>query len=231
MGSGDLNLLKSWNPKLMKNRKKVWEAEQELLREQAKLNQRRNEIAKERELNRLVELSRERDKAADGDGDEISSKSGKRGAATLVASGLEWMYDDQFSRKSLRDEYLLGKKKLDPVALKLSSEQDTPEQTWASGNTTTTATMRTTDTTKIEHSSNTNNSQSKRGKTYDYSKDDPMSKAQQSFKRRSPGMYSERGVMATKSGMVTKPATKGSSTRTKNSRPFGHSNKFASMDY
>ena len=228
MGSGDLNLLKSWNPKLMKNRKKVWEAEQELLREQAKLNQRRNEIAKERELNRLVELSRERDKVIDGDGDEVSKKGG---AATLVASGLEWMYDDQFSRKSLRDEYLLGKKKLDPVALKLSSKQDTPEQTWASGNTTTTATMRTTDTTKIEHSSNTNNSRTKGGKMYDYSKDDPMSKAQQNFKRRSPGMSSEGEVTATKSGMVTKPATKGSSTRTKNSRLFGHSNKFASMDY
>ena len=54
MGSGDLNLLKSWNPKLMKNRKKVWETEQDLITEQQKLNTRLKEIEKERELNELL---------------------------------------------------------------------------------------------------------------------------------------------------------------------------------
>ena len=205
----------------MKNRKKVWEAEQELLREQAKLNQRRNEIAKERELNRLVELSRERDKDKN-----IDKKS------ALAASGLEWMYDDQFSRDSLRDEYLLGKKKLDPVALKLSSKQDASQRI---PDTTTTTTTKTTATTQIEHSSDTANSQSKRKKMYDYSKDDPMSRAQQSLKRRPPRVYSERGATATKSSMVTKPTIKGSSFNIKNSRPVsggGKSNsKFVSMDY
>lgn len=62
-GSSDLNLLKSWNPKLSKNRIKVQRKEQEALEEEKKIEQ----AAKEREINDLA-----------------SAKS---------KNGLEWMYD------------------------------------------------------------------------------------------------------------------------------------------
>lgn len=49
-GSSDLNLLKSWNPKLSRNREKVQRKEQEALEEEKKIRQ----AAKERELNDLA---------------------------------------------------------------------------------------------------------------------------------------------------------------------------------
>lgn len=62
-GSSDLNLLKSWNPKLSKNKQKVEKKEQEALEEERKIRQR----AKEREI-----------------ADLASAKS---------KTGLEWMYE------------------------------------------------------------------------------------------------------------------------------------------
>ncbi|QLQ78785.1 hypothetical protein HG537_0B01340 [Torulaspora globosa] len=72
-GSNDLNLLKSWNPKLAKNREKVKRKEEEVLEEEKKIRQ----AAKERELSDL--------------------------AAGKSRTGLEWMYDvpKQVERKSL----------------------------------------------------------------------------------------------------------------------------------
>ncbi|ANZ77331.1 BA75_04423T0 [Komagataella pastoris] len=46
---GDLNLKKSWNPKLLKNQEKVWKREQHALEEHQKIQQRLEEIGKERE--------------------------------------------------------------------------------------------------------------------------------------------------------------------------------------
>ncbi|EDO19063.1 hypothetical protein Kpol_2000p27 [Vanderwaltozyma polyspora DSM 70294] len=89
MGSGDLNLLKSWNPKLVKNREKVWIKEQELLKENEILKQKQLEITKERELDSLVDPHHKH-------------KNSKK-------NGLEWMYSDP----THNEDYLLGKKSLD----------------------------------------------------------------------------------------------------------------------
>lgn len=63
-GGNDLNLLKSWNPKLSKNRQKVKQKEEELLLEETKIQQRQ----KEREI------------------EDLSSTKSK--------NGLEWMYEE-----------------------------------------------------------------------------------------------------------------------------------------
>lgn len=63
-GGNDLNLLKSWNPKLSKNRAKVKQKERELLLEEEKIQKQ----IKERQVNDLA---------------SIKSK-----------TGLEWMYED-----------------------------------------------------------------------------------------------------------------------------------------
>ncbi|CAI4049456.1 hypothetical protein SKDZ_14G0840 [Saccharomyces kudriavzevii ZP591] len=104
MGSGDLNLLKSWNPKLMKNRKKVWETEQDLVNEQQKLNTRLKEIEKERELNELLDESNK------------NHPGGLKSDLRLKKSGLEWMYQDA-KLSDEKEDYLLGKKKLDSSIL------------------------------------------------------------------------------------------------------------------
>lgn len=53
---GDLNLKKSWNPALVKNQKKVWEREQDALKEYQAIKQRRKEIELEREKEELIKL-------------------------------------------------------------------------------------------------------------------------------------------------------------------------------
>lgn len=53
---GDLNLKKSWNPALVKNQKKVWEKEQEALKELQTIKQRSKEIAQEREKEHMIRL-------------------------------------------------------------------------------------------------------------------------------------------------------------------------------
>lgn len=53
---GDLNLKKSWNPALVKNQKKVWEREQDALKEYQAIKQRRKEIEQEREKEELIRL-------------------------------------------------------------------------------------------------------------------------------------------------------------------------------
>lgn len=63
-GSSDLNLLKSWNPKLRKNKQKVKKIEEEAIEEERKIQQKQ----KEKELQDLA--------------------AGKR------KTGLEWMYED-----------------------------------------------------------------------------------------------------------------------------------------
>lgn len=104
MAAGDLNLLKSWNPKLMKNRKKVWETEQDLLKEESKLKERQKELEKERELNNLRDTSKN----------------------TTKRTGLEWMYDDRIG-KDENEDYLLGRKKLDTKVIKVQNNNDTKD--------------------------------------------------------------------------------------------------------
>lgn len=63
-GSSDLNLLKSWNPKLQKNKAKVSKVEEDAIEEERKIQQKQ----KEKELQ------------------DLASGKGK--------TGLEWMYED-----------------------------------------------------------------------------------------------------------------------------------------
>ncbi|CCK70739.1 U2-type spliceosomal complex subunit CWC25 KNAG_0F00700 [Huiozyma naganishii CBS 8797] len=106
--ANDLNLLKSWNPKLVRNRKKVWEREQELLKEEHAFKQRQREIQKERELDSLVNASRDGDRTGD-----------------RKKTGLEWMYDTGAGGSESNQEYLLGKKKLDSSVIKSPQTEET----------------------------------------------------------------------------------------------------------
>ncbi|OWB83473.1 hypothetical protein B5S33_g2103 [[Candida] boidinii] len=54
----DLNLKKSWNPKLLKNQEKVWKREQDALNEFKKIKQRQIEISQQREKLDLINLTR-----------------------------------------------------------------------------------------------------------------------------------------------------------------------------
>lgn len=53
---GDLNLKKSWNPALVKNQKKVWEKEQEALKELKAIKERSKEIEREAEKEEMIRL-------------------------------------------------------------------------------------------------------------------------------------------------------------------------------
>ena len=88
----------------MKNRKKVWEIEQDLVNEQQKLNTRLKEIEKERELNELLNESNK------------NKTDGLKNDLALKKSGLEWMYQDA-KLSDEKEDYLLGKKKLDSSIL------------------------------------------------------------------------------------------------------------------
>ncbi|CEP64384.1 U2-type spliceosomal complex subunit CWC25 LALA0_S11e02850g [Lachancea lanzarotensis] len=94
MGTGDLNLLKSWNPHLLKNKKKVWETEQQLLEENKRLRERQQEIEKERQINELSSLTR----------NGATNKEQK--------SGLDWMYNDEAATRETNQDFLLGKKRI-----------------------------------------------------------------------------------------------------------------------
>lgn len=78
---GDLNLKKSWNPALMKNQKKVWEREQEALKEYQTIKQRSKEIALEREKEEMIRLQYGNDPT------KLPTKH------KLELNKLGWMYD------------------------------------------------------------------------------------------------------------------------------------------
>lgn len=79
---GDLNLKKSWNPALVKNQKKVWEREQEALKEYQSIKQRSKEIAQEREKEELIRLQY---------GNDTKNLPTKQ---KLELNKLSWMYED-----------------------------------------------------------------------------------------------------------------------------------------
>ncbi|SCU96850.1 LADA_0H03070g1_1 [Lachancea dasiensis] len=108
MGTGDLNLLKSWNPHLLKNKKKVWEIEQQALEENRKLQERQHEIEKQRQLDELTSLTRD-------------------GKVREKKSNLDWMYNDQPAVDHAKDEFLLGKKRIENSTLLGRPTEDTKE--------------------------------------------------------------------------------------------------------
>lgn len=113
MAPGDLNLKKSWYPKLMKNQAKVWEMEQEALLEHKKIQERQLEFEKEKQKKELIDLQ---------------VKNNPHLKDKLISNRIDWMYDDPSKNKDNfvdddeRDDFLLGKKKID---LKASTGNNT----------------------------------------------------------------------------------------------------------
>lgn len=117
----DLNLKKSWHTGLLKNQKKVWEEEQERLKEHQKIQKRQQELAEERTKLELLKLQY---------GDDLLKLPV---AEKLKLNKLDWMYDDPTAKsqgtlnedgfrevdlefdvgKKEVEQLLLGKKKFD----------------------------------------------------------------------------------------------------------------------
>lgn len=110
---GDLNLKKSWNPALVKNQKKVWEREQDALKEYQVIKQRRKEIEQEREKEELIKLQY---------GDDLSSLPTKQ---KLELNKLGWMYTDvpdskepevnESGFREVEEDFLLNKDDVDQL--------------------------------------------------------------------------------------------------------------------
>ncbi|AOA64592.1 Pre-mRNA-splicing factor [Komagataella phaffii CBS 7435] len=109
---GDLNLKKSWNPKLLKNQEKVWKREQHALEEHQKIQQRLEEIGKEKEKSASLSWRHP------GQPEKFSQ----------VEMRIDWMYNEQnyktddYSRNGVNknvvkqnakehEEFLLGKRR------------------------------------------------------------------------------------------------------------------------
>lgn len=107
---GDLNLKKSWNPALMKNQKKVWEREQQALKELQTIKQRQKEIAQEREKEELIKLQY---------GSDPSSMPKKD---KLELNKLGWMYND--GPKTQDDENESGFREVEEDFLAKSDEME-----------------------------------------------------------------------------------------------------------
>ncbi|QBM89536.1 Pre-mRNA splicing factor [Metschnikowia aff. pulcherrima] len=107
---GDLNLKKSWNPALMKNQKKVWEREQQALKELQTIKQRQKEIAQEREKEELIRLQY---------GSDPSSMPKKD---KLELNKLGWMYND--GPKTQDDENESGFREVEEDFLAKSDEME-----------------------------------------------------------------------------------------------------------
>lgn len=122
---GDLNLKKSWNPALVKNQKKVWEREQEALKEYQSIKQRSKEIAQEREKEELIRLQYGQDPSA------LPTKQ------KLELNKLGWMYEDVGSAKEpevnesgfreVEEDFLLKKEELDQLIKSSSSLRKRPD--------------------------------------------------------------------------------------------------------
>src|SRR5579859_4077814 len=100
MGGGDLNMKKSWHPKLQKNQETVWLQEKRAREEQKATDQKRKEIAEEAQLEELQRLQ--------------EAQGGKPRQKRL-----DWMYAAPGSAGSgineSREAFLLGKKKVDEL--------------------------------------------------------------------------------------------------------------------
>lgn len=105
MAPGDLNLKKSWNPALLKNQKKVWEKEQEALKEFQTIKQRAKEIASEREKEEMIRLQY---------GNNTANLPTKQ---KLELNKLGWMYNDvpkpdkvnEAGFREVEEDFLLNK--------------------------------------------------------------------------------------------------------------------------
>lgn len=100
MGAGDLNVKKSWHPRLQRNQEKVWKQEQEVLAERKKLDELRKEREQERQMQELQRIH--------------EAAGGKRRSERV-----EWMYATPATStgpsESELEDYLLGKKRVDKL--------------------------------------------------------------------------------------------------------------------
>ena len=100
MGGGDLNMKKSWHPRLQKNQERVWLEENRARDERKRIEQKRKEIAEEKQFQELQRLQ--------------ESQGGKPRVERL-----DWMYAAPGSGTQNTNEqmeaYLLGKKKVDDL--------------------------------------------------------------------------------------------------------------------
>lgn len=122
---GDLNLKKSWNPALVKNQKKVWEREQDALKEYQSIKQRSKEIAEEREKEELIKLQYGQDASA------LPTKQ------KLELNKLGWMYEDVGGTKEpelneagfreVEEDFLLKKEEVDQLLKSSASIRKRPD--------------------------------------------------------------------------------------------------------
>lgn len=100
MGAGDLNVKKSWHPRLQKNQEKVWLQEQEAEAERKKLEELRKEREQERQMQELQRIH--------------EAAGGKRRPERV-----EWMYATPATSsgpsEAELEDYLLGKKRVDKL--------------------------------------------------------------------------------------------------------------------
>ncbi|BFZ55366.1 RNA-splicing factor [Savitreella phatthalungensis] len=99
MAAGDLNLKKSWHPKLLKNRAAVWEKQQEAIAERKRIEALKKEIEDERAAQELRVLA-------------------ERNGAPKRQERVEFLYSGPGASASEaaeqeREAYLLGKKRID----------------------------------------------------------------------------------------------------------------------
>jgi Pre-mRNA splicing factor/N-terminal domain of CBF1 interacting co-repressor CIR len=100
MGGGDLNMKKSWHPLIRKNVERVWQEENRARDERKRIEQKRKEIAEERQLQDLQRLQ--------------ESQGGKPRQERM-----DWMYASPSSggqgTSESMEQYLLGKKTVDQL--------------------------------------------------------------------------------------------------------------------
>lgn len=108
MGSGDINMKKSWHPRLQKNQEEVWLREQAAIAERKKLDELRREREQERQMQELKQIY-------EGAGGKKSS------------DRIDWMYASPAVKNGPTDaeleDYLLGKKRVDSLLQKEDSQQ------------------------------------------------------------------------------------------------------------
>jgi hypothetical protein len=103
MGGGDLNLKKSWNPQLIKNQSKVYDAQISAVAERKKVEQVRREREEEREKEQLDRLAEE-------------------AGGTKRQNRVDWMYSGASSgtlgTTEEQEAFLLGKRRVDTILKK-----------------------------------------------------------------------------------------------------------------
>lgn len=103
---GNLNLKKSWHPGLMKNQKKLWEQEQDALKEHQRIKEREKELAAEREKQNLLKLQY---------GDDIPAEKQRE------LSNMNWMYEEAPKEqvvdgfREVNEEFTEGKKQVEDL--------------------------------------------------------------------------------------------------------------------